>query len=245
MESKISREKLIIVMARYIKNLANSIKPEKPIIKANIEHHNFVSGLTRKWVRTDIDVDNITYTFTDKEITDEEFVTLVSTALRESNSKGYIQTKEWEERNPNGWMYAPIKRVSFDYLILLGKPCKEFIKLNRLLNKYAHKELTETEVNTSDVCGKRNDWSVNISTTKYLCYNPNVCNNAIEFIRNKRTSKDTLSIEMQKKLYHNDDEEYQIAQHLETEWYGTQSNILLLKVTTPTGKEKGKLIIKC
>ena len=242
-KNDVTREQLIILMAKYIKECSKKLNDTRSSVEVSILHRNWTScGKERKWSWTEIKFNGNEYHFYDKEITDKDFLVIVNTALRESNCRGKVKTKEWEESNPDGWWRSPIKHIKFDGLTLLGKPCKEFVTLNRLLNKYTNKSLEETEVNTSRVCGKRNSWSANSNSTGYLCYNPEKCKRAIEFIRTKRTSKDTLFFEVKNELYH-DDEDYRIAQYQESEWYGLEYNYLLLKVTTPKGKEKGNLIV--
>ena len=248
MENKkndVTREQLIILMAKYIKECSKKLSDTRSNVQVSMIHRNWMTcGKERKWAHTEINFNGNKYHFYDKAITDKDFLVIVNTALRESKCKGRVKTKEWEEQNPNGWWLSPIKHIEFDGLILLGKPCKEFVTLNRLLKKYTNKELKETEINTSSVCGKRNTWSVDSNTTGYLCYNPVKCEKAIEFIRTKRTSKDTLFFEVQYELYRGDEEDYMKAQYQESEWYGREYNYLSLKVTTPKGKEKGTMVVR-
>ena len=244
-KNDVTREQLIILMAKYIKECSKKLSDTRSNVEVSMLHRNWMScGKNRKWVNTEIKFNGNEYHFYDKEITDKDFLAIVNTALRESKCKGKVKTREWEEHNPNGWWYSPIKHIEFDGLTLLGKPCKEFVTLNRLLKKYTNKELEETEVNTSSVCGKRNSWSADSNSTGYLCYSPEKCKRAIEFIRTKRTSKDTLFFEVKNELYHGDEEDYRIAQYQESEWYGSEFNYLSLKVTTPGGKEKGNLVVR-
>lgn len=240
----VTREQLIILMAKYIKECSKKLSDTITNVQVSMLHRNWITCGNKKWSHTEIKFNCNEYFFYDKEITDNDFLAIVNTALRKSKCKGKINTKEWVEQNPNGWWYSPIKHVDFDGLTLIGKPCKEFVTLNRLLKKYTNKELEQTEVNTSSVCGKRNSWSADSNSTRYLCYDPEKCKKAIEFIRNKRKSKDTLSFEVKNELYHGDEEYYRIAQYRESEWYGSEYNYLSLKVVTSVGEEKGNLVVR-
>lgn len=93
------------------------------------------------------------------------------------------------------------------------------------------------------MCGKRSSWSVDEYSRGYLCYQPKKCQTAIEFIRGKKTSRDTLTFKVTHNLDHGDDYDYKIAQYNESEWYGKEKNSLELSVNTPSGKEKGKLSV--
>ena len=238
-----TREKLIILLAKYIKECSKKLNEKTSSINVHIGHDNWYSGggNNRMFRYTNIYFGDKNYKFYDKEITDRDFLVIVQTAFKESKCKGQVKTKEWEEQNPRGWWLSPIKHIEFDNLTLLGKSCKEFSTLSRMLKKYTNKELGETDVNSSSVCGKRSSWSADKNSTGFLCYQPKKCQRAIDFIREKRTSKDNLYFEVKNVLEHENEHEYKIAQYQESEWYGSEYNYLELKVTTPTGKTKGTL----
>ena len=184
-----TREKLIILLAKYIKECSKKLNENTSSINVSIGHDSWYSGRgnDRTFCYTNIYFGGKNYKFYDKEITDRDFLVIVQTALNESKCKGKVKTKEWEECNPNGWWHSPIKHIEFDSLTLLGKPCKEFGTLSRMLKKYTNKELGETDVNSSSVCGKRSSWSADENSTGFLCYQPKKCQRAIDFIREKRT----------------------------------------------------------
>ena len=52
-----------------------------------------------------------------------------------------------------------------------------------------------------------------------------------------------LKVNVENVLDHGDEYEYKIAQYQESEWYGSEKNILELVVNTPSGKEKAAIKI--
>ena len=234
-----TREKLIILLAKYIKECSKKLNETTSSVEVSISHDTWCCGFGKnsKFSHSDISFGGNKYCFYDKEISDNDFVAIVKTALKDSKCKGKVNVKEWDMLE--GW--SKIHYVRFESLVLLGKPCKEFGTLSRMIKKYTNKELGETDVNSSSVCGKRSSWSADGNSTGYLCYQPKKCQSAIDFIREKRTSKDTLHFEVKNRLSHGDECDYKIAQYEESEWYGSEYNYLELKVTTPTGKTKGTL----
>ena len=241
-----TKEKLIILLAKYIKECSKKLNEKTSSINVPIVHDSWYSGRgnDRTFLYTNIYFGDKNYKFYDKEITDRDFLVIVQTALKESKCNGKVKTKEWEEDIFHGRWYSHIKHIKFDGLTLFGKPCKEFVTLSRMLKKYTNKELGETDVNSSSVCGKRSSWSADENSTGFLCYQPKKCQRAIDFIREKRTSKDKLYFEVKNILEHEDEYEYKIAQYQESEWYATEYNYLELRVTTPKGKTKGILDVR-
>lgn len=237
-----TREKLIILLAKYIKECSKKLNEKTSSINVPIGHDSWYSGRgnDRVFHYTKIYFGDNNYKFYDKEINDKDFVVIVKTAFKESKCKGKVNVEEWDMYE--GW--RRIHNVRFDSLVLLGKPCKEFNTLSRMLKKYTNKELGETDVNSSSVCGKRSSWSADENSTDFLCYQPKKCQRAINFIREKRSSKDKLYFEIKNELEHDDEYEYKIAQYQESEWYATEYNYLELKVTTPMGKTKGTLDVR-
>lgn len=241
-KNDITREKLIILMSRYIKTCAKELNENTFSAVVPIRHENWYSKVNGRnvWSFTRINVGRDTFNFYDCRISEGEFLTIVGTALRESNCKGKIETRDAWGENAYGRMYS---FKEFKTLTLLGKPCKQFVTLNRMLKKYTNNELQETEVYTGEVCGKRSSWSVDESSKGYLCYQPKKCQDAIDFIRKKKTSRDVLKVKVENVLDHGDEYEYKIAQYQESEWYGSEKKILELVVNTPSGKEKAAIKI--
>jgi len=238
-----TKENLIKLLAKYIKECSKRLGDNHPSTEVSISFHNWYSGgnwKTRKWSNDEIKFNRETYKFYDKEIGDSGFVQIVEDALKMSGCKGKVKCNEWEETNPNGWMYSPIKHKSFESLTLIGKPCKEFKLLQSMVKKYSGKEIGECEIYSADVCGKRSSWSES-GDVIYLDFDKRTCQKAIDFIRGKRTSKDSLDIQFGEKLSHGDEEDYRIAQYQESEWYGAFYKYMEINVFTPSGKNKGNL----
>ena len=238
-KNDISREKLITLITKYIKECSKKLNETTSSIDVSVSHENWYSGCgnNAKFSSTNISFGGNEYCFYDKEISDNDFVTIMKTALKDSKCKGKVNVQEWD--TSRGW--STIHCMRFKSLVLLGKPCKEFGTLNRMIKKYTNKELGETDVNSSSVCGKRSSWSVDGSSTGYLCYQPKKCQFVIDFIREKKTSRDKLHFEVKNELSHGNGHDYEIAQYQESEWYGTEFNFLKVEVSTPTGKTKGTL----
>ena len=106
-----------------------------------------------------------------------------------------------------------------------------------MLEKYANKSLGETEVFYARVCGKRSSWS-ECGTRKYLCYDAKRCQAIINTIRKCRTSKDSFGFDVEECFSHGDDYDYEIAQHQESEWYGSNQAKLHIIIKTPSGRVK-------
>lgn len=233
-ERHVSIEQLTIDMAKYIKETAKEMNGGSK--KVNIKNGSWGNYINGKfvWSRSVICLGHQEYEFKDKEIKDYMFIDIVKKALAMSKVVGEVNTRD---------TYIDFeKTVVFDSLVILGKPCKEFVSLNHLLKKYAGKELCLTNVSSVSVCGKRNAWSES-GEKSYLAYDTANCKKAIDFIREKRTSKDTLSFEVKNSFSHGDNCSYQHAMQCESEWYGSNCDVLILKVTTPKGKEKGNLSV--
>lgn len=242
----VTKENVILAMARLIKKCAKNVDERKGYVKVPITYNNWFTrnGKERVWSNTEIEVgvgtafSEGTFVFKDKQITEEDFLVMVYTALKESGCKGKVKSHEWLEFQG----FATIKHREFDGLIVMGKPCKEFLMLNRLLEKYTNKSIQELQVKSANVCGKRNNWEE--ETAYYLDYQPKVCKKAIDFIRETRKGKDVLFLEVKEELNYGDEGDYKNAIYNESEWYGRNYNYVELKVTTPKMKEKGRLEVK-
>jgi hypothetical protein len=237
MEKKtITREKLVSVMAKFIKEQSKQMG-DKTHIELPIEISNWSSGFGRnsKWAHTDIEIgeyrDKVIYTFTDKEITDEQFVYMLRKALEESKVRGQVFADVYGDG-----CWTP-KQTIFRRVEIYAAPCKEFTTLAKLIQKYSGKTIGGTDVFHVSVCGKRSAWS-DSSAYRYLCYEPNQCKAIIDTIRTKKTSKDALKVEMEGYFSHGDEEDYRCAMHMESEWYGCRGVKLHLTITTPSGRIK-------
>ena len=237
MEKKtITREKLVSVMAKFIKEQSKQMG-SKTHIELPIEITSWSSGFGRnsQWAHTDIEIgeyrDKVIYTFTDKEITDEQFVRMLNRALEESKVRG----KVFADVCGDGYWTKQI--TYFRRIEIYAKPCKEFTILANMIQKYSGKTIEGTDVFHVRVCGKRSSWS-DSRDYSYLCYEPNQCKAIIDTIRSKKTSKDALKVEIEEYFSHGDEEDYRCAMHMESEWYGCRGAKLHLTIKTPSGKVK-------
>lgn len=237
MEKKndITREQLIIVIAKAIKESVKKINPNKGTIEVPLQHFNWYVGgsKNRVWSNSEVEVDGKSYKFYDKIISDEDFVVLVSTALKESGEKGEIKTNN----NLVFEGYYSYTKKEFDKLIMMAKPCKEFSLLNKTLKKYTNKEIKELSSFNAKICGKRS--SHETYDYAYLDYNPKECRKALDFIRDTKTTRDILTIKLVDEFNHGDESDYKYAMSVESEWYGSEGKYVELNVTTPKGKVKG------
>ena len=237
MEKKtITREKLVSVMAKFIKEQSKQMG-SKTHIELPIEITSWSSGFGRnsQWAHTDIEIgeyrDKVIYTFTDKEITDEQFVYMLNDALSKSNVMGKVYADTY------GDGYWTPKQTIFRRIEIYAKPCKEFQLLSDYIKKYAGKTIGNTDVFHVRVCGKRSSWS-DSSAYRYLCYDAKKCQTIIDTMRAKRTSKDALKVEIEEYFSHGDEGDYRCAMYQESEWYGCRGAKLHFTIKTPTGKVK-------
>lgn len=229
-----TREQVTKLIAAYIKE---SFKKMGTRTNQNldVELHNWCSGFGRnsKWSYSDIEVGNDHYIFKDKEIDDAEFIRILNDAIAISKVRGKVFYDTY------GDGYWTPKETRFKRVEIYAKPCKEFISLAKMIEKYAKFTIGETDVFDVRVLGKRSSWS-DCGHYDYLCYNDKKCQAIADYIRKSRTSKDTLSVEIAAYSSHGDDMDYKCAQYHESEWYGYRGARLNVKVTTPSGKIKAK-----
>ena len=237
MEKKIiTREKLVSVMAKFIKEQSKQMG-DKTHIELPIEISSWVCGMGRdkKWSHTDITIgeyrDKTIYTFTDKEITDEQFVCMLNKALEESKVRGQVFADTY------GDGYWTPKQTIFRRVEIYAAPCKEFNTLAKLIQKYANKTIGGTDIFYVRVCGKRSSWS-DSGSYSYLCYDVIKCQTIIDTIRAKKTSKDALKVVVEEYFSHGDEEDYRYAMHMESEWYGCRGTKLHFTITTSSGRVK-------
>lgn len=75
-------------------------------------------------------------------------------------------------------------RSGGDFVVTVyGKPCHDFVMLQRLLQKYAKYDLEWNEVTSGD---------------EYLCFNEETCRSVTEFIKGNRTTTDRLTCQTDK-----------------------------------------------
>lgn len=102
---------------------------------------------------------------------------------------------------------------------LYGKPTSNYKLLDRLVYKYSGFNMKWDTIRT--------DYVDNPLKTKFLCYDEDTCREAIDFIRENRTSKDMLVTNIDERMSGSPDSIEDMK-------------ILILKVKTPKGKVKAE-----
>lgn len=229
-----NKESLIKAIAKAIKESAKGINGNV-YCYANvpIELRNWGAGWGNKWKwsSSEIKVGNETYKFTDKEVTDQEMISLAKQALELSGCKGKVL---YDECGDGYWIS---KTYSFNGIKVYGEPCNEFKELNKMLAKYGNKTIGEQDVFHVNVCGKRSSWS-DSGHESYLCYMPKVCANIIDYIRHNRLRGWKVCISTEEYFSHGDEMDYRCAQHQESEWYGCRGVMLVTDIKNTKGEPK-------
>jgi len=227
-----SKERLVKLIADHIKK---SFKQMGTLTNCNLDIRldNWGCRMNGKWTwhTSEIKFGDNSYIYKDKQIDDAAFIRILNDAIALSN----VRCKVYSQTYGDGY-WTP-KETHFERVEMYAKPCKEFITLYKMLEKYANRTLGETEVFFARVCGKRSSWSES-GERQYLCYNAKQCQNIIDTIRKHRTSKDSFGFEVEECFSHGDDYDYEIAQYQESEWYGSNQTKLHITIKTPSGKVK-------
>ena len=228
-----TREQVTALMADYIKLSFKHLKTTNANL--DIELNNWCSGFGRNstWSYSEVVVGDNSYIFKDKKIDDAELIRMLNNAIATTN----VRCKVFSQTYGDGY-WTP-KETRFERVEIYAAPCKEFVKLAKMIEKYANFSLHETDIFDVRVCGKRSSWS-DSGRYDYLCYNADKCNAIADYIRTNRKGKDVLSINVEEYFSHGDDMDYKCAMYQESEWYGCRGNKLAVKVTTPNGKVKAK-----
>lgn len=117
---------------------------------------------------------------------------------------------------------------------LYSKPCKEFVQMNRMIQRYTAKNIAMKDLYSVNLFGKRGQYDES-GDQNLRCYNSAFCQSVIDWIRTHKLTSDTLSVKVEKRDYI-DDLDYSIR--YETECYGQRVIRLVLAVTTKGGKVK-------
>ena len=242
-KKQVTREKLTSILAKFIKECQKSMG-DKTNVNAPIKYENWNCGMGRnsKWHHTDIIVygqsnkiggypNKTTYTFTDKELTQEQFIYMLKNAVAQSK----VNAKVFYDECGDG--YWCDKEYRFKRVEIFAKPCREFNALCKYVEKYTRHTIGNLDVYYVDVCGKRSSWS-DSGRYYYLCYDAKECKKILDAIKAKKGSKDTLKVSVDEYFDYGDEGDYRCAQYQETEWYGHRGNKICVKITTPSGKVK-------
>jgi hypothetical protein len=201
--------------------------------KVPLELNNWASGFGRnsKWCRSEIRVGQDVYEFTDREITEKDFIDMLKRALADSGVSGKVH---YDECGDGYW--CP-KTYYFKGIRVYGEVCKEFINLNKLLKKYGNKTIEEHSVFYVDVCGKRSSWS-DTGRKLFLDYAPKMCARIIDYINHNRLRGWKVAISTDAFFSHGDEMDYKVAQYQESEWYGTRGTMLVVDIKNSKGENK-------
>ncbi len=231
MEKNVSRKDLSNAIVKFIKDESKKMNERgKSMEELRIFYSNWVNG-ARKWSRSVITLGGDKYEFTDKEITEIEFINLLKDALKASGVDGkvfYDEVKNW---------YNVVECIIFKKLEIYGEPCKEFKELAKYLSKYATKKLGKNDIYCVRVCGKRSSWN-DSGRVKYLCYDAEKCKAILDTIKQKKSARDLLTFNVDEFFSHGDEVDYNYAMYAESEWYGSRGTKLHVIVRTPKGKAK-------
>jgi len=227
------KQEIINALARYIKEQEKSMKEGENNRVLGIYYNNWQSGISKKWVRSEVKFDGKTYNITDKELTEGEFVHLLGEALEKSKARGKVFSQTYGD----GYWISKVTR--FDRLEIFGKPCKEFNDLNKLLVKLGTSKIDETSVYSVGICGKRSSYDDD-GDYRYLCYNPKKCKRIIDFIKENKGRNGVVRCSIESFIDKGDEMDYEIAQYQESEWYGSRGYNLVVNIKGGKGKKDYK-----
>ena len=141
----------------------------------------------------------------------------------------------------NGW--------STDYIDfpteirLMAEPCKEYKSLVNYLSKYCGKNLSETDIYSVAIGGKRGRVYGEEGDRYYLCHKPATCAKYLETLRKSRGSNDKVVSTAIKQEDDIDPWELQVSIRNEVEFSGARLKYFEVKISTPSGKEKAVIRI--
>ena len=134
MEKNVSRKDLANAIVKFIKDESKKMNERgKSMEELRIFYSNWVNG-ARKWVSSVITLGGDKYEFTDKEVTEIEFINLLKDALKASGVDGkvfYDEVKNW-------YNVVVIKQIKILFVDNSAHWCCEYwqIVLTILLQKW-------------------------------------------------------------------------------------------------------------
>ena len=126
---------------------------------------------------------------------------------------------------------------------LMADPCKEYVSLVNYLAKYCGKTMTETEIYSVHIGGKRGRVYGEEGDRYYLCHKPTTCAKYLETLRKSRGSNDKVVCSKTKEEDDIDPWELQVSIRNEVEFGGVRVRYFEITISTPSGKEKAKIRI--
>jgi hypothetical protein len=220
------------ILSNYIKSTSKKMVKTTNMVM-DLDFANWMSGMGRdkKWFRTEVKFDGNSYIFTEKEITDEKFISILNDALAISGVRGRVV---YDVCGDGYWLP---KTYYFKSLEIFTKPCKEFISLVKYVDKNANFTIGDTDVFRVSICGKRDSHS-DTGRYNYLCYNNTMCATILKTIRENKATRDIVKVSVEDYIDRGDEGDYRCAMYQESEWYGHRGNKLIVKIETPKGKKK-------
>lgn len=129
----------------------------------------------------------------------------------------------------------------FEFPVIFRKfctPCRSFLKLSEIFKRSGAGELPFKEWYSVNTSGKRGTYSES-GERRYYCYDEQLCANILAWLKQKKTSRDTVEF----KIVHNEDtEDRNYSMYYETECYGSVDNNLEITIKTQTGRVKAQEI---
>ena len=142
----------------------------------------------------------------------------------------------------NGWYGSDT--IAFPCEIsLLAEPCKEFKSLANYLAKYCNKTITDTDIYSVGISGKRGRFYGEDGDRYYLCHNPKKCVYYLDTLRKSRGTNDKVSCTPFKEEDDADPFDMEVSRRYEQECYGTRLRFFTITITTPSGKKKAEIRI--
>jgi hypothetical protein len=140
-----------------------------------------------------------------------------------------------------GWSGYHIKFPT--KVTLMADPCKEYTSLVNYIAKYCGKTLTETDIYSVAIGGKRGRVYGEEGERYYLCHKPTTCAKYLETLRKSRGSNDKVVCSTIKEEDDIDPWELQVSIRNEVEFGGVRLKYFEITISTPSGKQKAKIRI--
>lgn len=128
-------------------------------------------------------------------------------------------------------------------IILMAEPCKEYKSLSNYLSKYCGKALTETDIYSVGIGGKRGIVYGEEGNRYYLCHNSKKCEDLLGRLRKSRGTNDKVVCTKIKEEDDIDPWELQVSIRNEVEFSGVRMKYFEVSITSPSGRQKANIRI--
>ena len=155
--------------------------------------------------------------------------------LKGTKGWSHLSYSSIEVSDGEGWHTRYVQFPS--KVTLMAEVCKEFKSLANYLVKYGNCKLSENEIFSVHIGGKRGRIYGEESDRMYLCHYPNKCSFALNELRKARGTKDKMSVKFEV-ADDIDPFDLQVSIRNETEFSGFRQRIAKVTITTPSGKTK-------